>query len=208
MKNSIRVLTWLMVVAICSTCFIGTNLAVMDGRTSNIAHSILFFPGLIHRLILQAVAFGLITICLTISYSYFVDRSTNIARVRLVYAGIVLLVALSFVFEEYKYQQEKLLIRDVCIQFDLAVTGQDYETAYEFMSPNYQQTHSLAQFIAGEDRILTCGYSDTNDRVVLLHPIARNASVYLPSGSFGWEVFLEQVDDKWHLTGETRGFLD
>jgi hypothetical protein len=30
------------------------------------------------------------------------------------------------------------------------VARKDYETAYEFMSPNYRQTHSLAQFIGGE----------------------------------------------------------
>lgn len=212
MKNLIQVFTWLMVVAICPICFTGTNLVIMDGLIRDIIHGI-FFPRLIQRFILQTFAFGGITACLTISYFYFVNKSANKARVRLVYAGVGLLVALSFVFPEYKHQQEKLFIRDVCTQFDLAVAGRDYETAYEFMSPNYRQTHSLAQFIAGEGSRLTCGYPSNTPtfsksvRVVLLHPRARNASViHIPFGSLNTEILLEQVDDKWYLTGETRSF--
>jgi hypothetical protein len=212
MKNLMQVFTWLMVVAICLICFIGANLVIMEGFISDLIHGI-FFPRLIQRSILQIFALGGIAACLTLSYFYFANKSANKGRVRVVYAGIGLLVALAFVFSEYQHQQEKLIIRDVCTQFDLAVAGRDYETAYEFMSPNYRQTHSLAQLITGAGSRLTCGYPfnrptfSKSVRVVLLHPRARNASViHTPFGSLNTEILLEQVDGKWYLTGETRHF--
>lgn len=209
-----QILTWLMAAAICMICFIGTNLVVMDGFfISDIIHAIVF-PPLIERLILQAVAFGAITACLTFSYIYFVHKYANKARVRLVYAIVGLLVAVTFVLTEYNYQQEKLTIRDVCNQFDFAIELKDYETAYELMSPNYRQTHSLAQFIAGEGSTLKCGYPynrpefSKNVRILLLHSNAREASViHTPFGSLNQEIILEQVDNKWYLTGEIRHFI-
>jgi hypothetical protein len=81
------------------------------------------------------------------------------------------------------------------------------------MTPNYRQTHSLAQFIAGEGSTLTCEwpYNDHNHsksvRILLLHPKAREASViHTPFASINREIFLEQVDDKWYLTGAIRLF--
>jgi hypothetical protein len=214
MKYLTRVLTGLVVTAIIVICLIGVNLAIMDELVLDILHSF-FFPPLIQRFILQTAAFGGIITCLTISYIYIFKRSTDKGRVRLVYAIIGLLVALAFVFSEYNNHQEKLTIRDVCTQFDLAVARKDYETAYEFMSPNYRQTHSLAQFIGGwgggvfgestsAGRRVTCGQPLRGKiRVVLLHPKARKARViYFPFGSLNLEVFLEQVDDKWYFTGE------
>ena len=211
--NATRVFTWLMVVAICIICFTGTNLVIMDGLVSDIIQAI-FFRLLIQRFILQAVAFVGITACLTISYMIIVNRTTNKERVKLVYAVIGLLIALSFVFSEYQNHQEKLTIRDVCIQYDLAVGRNDFETAYEFMSPNYRQIHSLAQFTAGEGSRLTCGYPSItltfskSLRVLLLYPKAREASVIqIPFGSLNTEILLEQVDGRWYLTGKTRSFI-
>ena len=59
-KNLMQVFTWLMVVAICPICFIGTNLVIMDGFISDFIHAI-FFPPLIERFVVQVVIFGGIT---------------------------------------------------------------------------------------------------------------------------------------------------
>lgn len=214
MKNLIQSFTWLMVAAICPICFLGTYFVMMDGFFIGDIINGIFFPRLIQRFILQIFALGGITACLAISYFYFVNKSANKARVRLVYAGTGLLVALVFVFAEYQHQQEKLTIKEVCTQFDLAVAGRDYETAYEFMSPDFRQRHSLTQFIEGEfgegvavGRRVTCGHSRKSVRVVLLHPKAIEASVtHTPFGSLNTEILLEKVDDKWYFTGEALLF--
>ena len=214
MKNLTQVFTWLTVVAIFMVCLIGIVLVTMDRFLFDILYYALYFPPLIERFVLQAVIFGSITACLTILYIYIVNRSANKARVRLVYALIGLTVAFAFVFSEYENNQEKLTIRDVCTQFDLAVARRDYETAYEFMSPDYRQTHSLVQYIGGEfgegvavGRRVTCEYPHTRITVVLLHPKAREASVtHTPFGTLITEILLEQVDDKWYFTGEIRHF--
>jgi hypothetical protein len=127
---------------------------------------------------------------------------------------IGLLVVLAFVFSEYKNNQEELVIRDVCAQFDSAVRQRDYETAYEFMSPNYRQNHSLSQFIGGEfgegnisGGRITCEYRGKSVSVVLLHPRAKVASViHTPFGSLNTEIFLRKVGDKWYFTGKIGGF--
>lgn len=212
MKNLMQVFTWLMVAAFCMICFTGTNLVMMDGLWSDIIHALLF-PPLIERFILQAVAFGGIFTFLTITFIILVNRTANKARIRLIFAFIALMVAIAFVVPEYKYQQEKQTIRDVCTQYDLAIAQKNYETAYEFMSLNYRRTHSLAQFIAGEGRTLKCGYPynrtehSKSVRILLFHSNAGEASViHTPFGSINREIFLEQVDDKWYLTGRFRLF--
>jgi hypothetical protein len=211
-KNLMQVITWLMAAAVCPICFIGTNLVTMDGYLSDIIYGYFFYP-LIQRFVLQLIALGVITVCLTISYFYIVRKSAKKEWVRLAFVGIGLLVALAFVFSEDQHRQEKLIIKDVCTQFALAAAAKDYETGYQFMAPQYRQTHSLGQFIAGEDRTETCGYPyftpgfSSHTTVVLLHPKARNAGVInIPYGSLNSEILLEKVDGKWYLTGETRLF--
>lgn len=213
MKNLTQAFTWFTVIVIFMICLIGATLVITDELLTNILYAI-SFPPLIERFVFQVVTFGAITACLTISYIYIVNRSANKARVRLIYAFIGLMVALAFVFSEYENHQEKLAITDVCTQFDLAVAHRDYETAYEFMSPDYRQTHSLAQFIGGEfgegiavGRRVTCEYPHTRVTVVLLHPKAREASVtHTPMGSLIMEILLEKVGDRWYFTGEIRHF--
>jgi hypothetical protein len=169
---------------------------------------------LFSRFIFQAIIFAGITACLIASYIHIVKRGTNKVRVRLIYTMIGLLVVLAFVFSEVKNNQEKQVIRDVCAQFDIAVGYRDYETAYEFMSPDYRQNHSLAQFIEGKFEEgnsngvrITCGHRYKSVTVLLLHPGARAASVtHTPFGSLNTEIFLRKVGDKWYFTGKTGGF--
>ncbi|MAU00493.1 MAG: hypothetical protein CL608_25400 [Anaerolineaceae bacterium] len=203
-----------MVAAIGMTCLIGTMLLMMDGFWTNIVALPNFFPRLIMRFSLQAVIFGGIIACLIVSYPHIVNRSANKVRVRLLYAIMGLLVVLAFVFSEYQNYQEKLVVSDVCTQFDSTVRRRDFETAYEFMSPSYRQTHSLAQFIAGEfgegtgvGGRITCEQRSKSVRVVLVHPSARKASVIrTPFGSLNTEIFLEKIGGSWYFTGKTGGF--
>lgn len=169
----------------------------------------LVIPQLYVRPFLQALALMGIASWLTVSYSYIVKRSANEARVHLIYAAVALLIAVAFVFSEYKVHRERLAIKEVCTQFDSVVARKDYETAYELMSPDYRQTHSLTQFVENEGSRFACKRQPTKIvGVVLFHAHARYASVIgLPLGFTNAEIYLEKVDGRWYFTGQRRPFL-
>ena len=177
----------------------------------------LMLPGAVKlnsRFILLAIILAGTVACLIASYRYLVKKGANKVRARLYYAMVGLLIILAFVFLEAKTDQEKQVISDVCAQFDLAIGGGDYETAYGFMSPHYRQGHSLAQFMEskfvegnGNGARITCGHRSKSVTVLLLHPGATAASItHTPLGSLNTEIILRRVDGQWFFTGNVRDF--
>jgi hypothetical protein len=143
------------------------------------------------------VILGGIVVCLAVSYIYVIKRSDNKTRVRQIYAIIGLLVLSVYVFSEHQTRQEEQAIRDFCARFNAAMAREAYETAYEFMSPDYRQTHSPAEFIS-DKRWFTCS---EYMRVSILHPVTRTASIS-QGGSLRYIISLKKVDHQWYFTGE------
>lgn len=157
-------------------------------------------PGSGGEVVLRAIILGGIVVCMAVTYVYIAERSDNKTRIRQVYAIIGLLIFSAYVFSEYQTRQEEVAIRAICTQFDQAVVREDYETAYQFMLPDYRQTHSLAEFMAS--RRFTCSpYMG----ISILHPATRKASI-IKSGSLRYVFFLEKLDHQWYFTGEYRVF--
>ena len=187
MKNLPRALKWFIAIVISMVCLIGTQWLFLE---------IAFNPES-GGFILRAMTLGGIIVCLAVSYIYIVKRNENKTRVRQVYAIISLLVVSAYVFSEYQTRQNEMAIRDICTRFDQAVAREDYETADEFMLPDYRQTHSLAEF-KRDPRWFTCA---PYMRISILHPVAGKASIS-QGGSLRYVYFLEKLDHQWYFTGE------
>jgi len=191
MKNLPRVLKWFIAIAINIVCLIGALWVLL-------IFPFVFNPGSGG---FRAMTLGGIVVCLTVSYIYIVKRRGNKTRVTLVYAIIGLLAISNYVFSEYRARQEEVVIRDICAQFNQAMTREDYETAYEFMLPDYRQTHSLAEF-KRDQWWFTCPPFMT---VSIRHPVTRKASIS-QGGSLRYVFFLEKLDHQWYFTGEYRAY--
>ena len=195
MKNLPRALKWFIAIAISVVCLIGCLIGVLW-----VFLYTAFNPGS-GEFILRAMTLGGIVVCLAVSYIYIVKRSDNKTQVRQVYAIIGLLVVSVYVFSEYQTRQEEMVIRDFCARFDEAMAREDYETAYEFMLPDYRQTHSLAE-IKRDQRWYTCSRYMRN---TILHPATRKDSIS-QGGSLRYVFFLEKLDHQWYFTGEYRAY--
>ena len=160
-------------------------------------------PVLLLRLSMPiGIAFALVT-----SYRHAVTRTNAKSRVRQVYAITGLLIVSAFIFSWYEIYRAKLLIKNVCTQFDQAIEQRDYETAYEFMSPSYRQTHTIARFIE-DDSWFWRNYEPCNkDYIVEVYIGAREAGIVpYPRASLIHKIILEQANGKWYFTGESRYF--
>lgn len=195
MKKLPRALKWLIAIVIGIACLIGFLIGVLW-----VSVYIAFNPWSL-GFILRAMILGGITISLALSYAYIIKRSDNKTRVRQVYAIIGLLVLSAYVFSDYQTRQEEYAIRAVCARHNEAMTRGDYETAYELMSPDYRQTHSLAQFII-DKRWFTCS---PYMRLSIFHPTTGKASI-IQGGSLRRVISLEKIDHQWYFTGEIRTY--
>lgn len=203
MKNLTRALKWFIAIVISMVCFIGWLISVLwiyAGIRSDPE------PGFI----LRTTTLGGIIVCLAVSYTYIVKRSANRMRVRQIYVIISLLVVYVYIFSEYQavhvfseYQkpQEEMAIRDVCARFEQAIAQEDFETAYEFMSPDYRQVHSLAKF-ERDYRGFTCS---RYTRVSISYLATSRASMR-GGGSLIHATYLEKLNHQWYFTGEYRLF--
>lgn len=171
---------------------------------------------LLEIFVLPVIKLGGILVCLRVSYVYAVNNMSNViviygsnnrARVTQVFAIIGLLIILAFAFSEHKNYQERLVIRDICIQFGQALAQGEHKTAYNLMSPDYQQTYSFAQFIAREGReVWSCGPAGKY-LVVAVQKGGTEASItHYPPGGLNVEIFFEKVNHQWYLTGKVRLF--
>lgn len=189
MKNLPRASKWLISIV----CLIGCVIGVLW-----VVGYMAFNPGS-GEFVLRAVILGGVVVCLAVPYIYVIKRSDNKTQVRQVFAIIGLLVLSVYVFSEHQTRREEQAIRDFCARFNAAIAQEAYETAYEFMSPDYQQTHSPAEFISDKRWFICSEYM----RVSILHPITRTASIN-QGGSLRYVFFLEKVDHQWYFTGEYR----
>jgi hypothetical protein len=165
-----------------------------------------------HNFYLRTVALIIIFSGLGISYIYYVHNvdaaweRTGRARVRLVFAAISLLIILAFTLSEYTRYRDRLAVRDVCLQFDQAIAQGEYDTAYELMSPNYRQTHSLVQFKAERGSRGCLGTRPNTQHLVVLY-FGGEAGVmnYPIAPSLNTMILFEKVNRQWYLTGKVKG---
>lgn len=195
MKNLPRALKWLIAIGISIVCLIVCLIGVFW-----VVVYIAFNPGR-GEFVLRAIIFGVVVVCLALSYIYVIKISQHKSRVGQVYAIIALLALSVYVFSEYQTRQEEQAIRVICARHNEAMTEGAYETAYELMSPDYRQTHSLAEFII-DKRWFTCS---PNMNISILHPVTGKASIS-QGGSLRRVISLEKKDHQWYFTGEARTY--
>jgi hypothetical protein len=152
-----------------------------------------------------SVPIGISSAVLT-SYKYIITRINAKSFVKQVYLVISLLLASLFVFSNYEIYRDKLLIEAVCRQFDEAIGQSDYETAYGLMSPTYRKTYTMAQFTRGDGReFINCKTKSERNYIGEVDIGARKGRIVSPPfGSINFPPILEQINNKWYLTGELR----
>lgn len=123
----------------------------------------------------------------------------------LLFAAICLLGNLAFALLKPKIEEDRLAIVALCHQFDRAIAEEEYEAAYEMMSPDYRETYSLEQF---EDEAMYRSCLPPGKRpVVGVSTLRGKASIYgYPHGTLYAALLLEKVDGIWYFTGESRAY--
>lgn len=193
MKNLPRALKWFAAIVISLVClyvcFVGISIIFWFLFGLDIGE-------------MRALARGVAIIYLAGAYRVYirvVEKSNRKSLVTLACVITGLLVISDQVFSERQAHQEEIVIRDICAQFNQAKAREDYETAYEFMSPEYRQAHSLEAFIR-EKGWFTCSPFMT---VSVRHPVTRKAYI-TQGGSLLYTIYLEKLGPQWYFTGEDR----
>ncbi len=155
-------------------------------------------------------------VCATItSYIYYSLCRFSQRKLLPIYASITVLFFLFFFVQLNYVRQSQELVIESYLNYHQAVTSQNYEQAYEMMTPNYRQTHSIEDLIAdnyflGQMMASVNSVSKFNVETgskTKTFIVIGNKATFWNRPSVGIAVFLEKINGRWYFNGDTAFYL-